>query len=188
MYPHFLGSPRVTFPLFSSFSPLQIPASPDTNARDSGLIPWLARSPGGGNRTPLQYSCIENPMERGAWWATVQGVAKSWAQLSTQHFHFSDTNKMQALRFLEITSLGALRLDRSDRFPLASIWETVPGTLAMGRTAGKDSQGALTGSMGSQSHTLDQGSLRSFSLGAELLRWLWASLLPTVCREKTFPR
>ena len=91
------------------------------NEGDVGSISGPERSPGGGNGNPLLYSCLENPMDRGAWWATVQGVAKSWAQLSAQHFHFSDTNKMQALRFLEIISLGALRLDPSDRFPLASI-------------------------------------------------------------------
>ena len=42
-----------------------------------GLIPELGRTPGEGNGNPLQYSCLENPMERGAWWATVDGVAKS---------------------------------------------------------------------------------------------------------------
>ena len=45
------------------------------------LIPGLGRSPGEGNGNPLQYSCLENPMDRGAWWATVRGVAKSWARL-----------------------------------------------------------------------------------------------------------
>ena len=45
---------------------------------DSGLIPGLGRSPGEGNGNPLQYSCLENPTEGGAWWATVHGVAKSW--------------------------------------------------------------------------------------------------------------
>ena len=45
------------------------------NAGDPGLIPGLGRSPGGGNGNPLQYSCLENPMDRGAWWATVCGVA-----------------------------------------------------------------------------------------------------------------
>ena len=55
------------------------------NARDAGLIPELGRSPGGGNSNPLQYSCLENPMDRGVWWATVQGVTKSQTQLSTQH-------------------------------------------------------------------------------------------------------
>ena len=38
--------------------------------------PWVGRSPGEGNGNPLQYSCLENPMDRGAWWATVHGVAK----------------------------------------------------------------------------------------------------------------
>ena len=41
-----------------------------------GSIPGLRGSPGGGNGNPLQYSCLENPMGRGAWWATVHGVAK----------------------------------------------------------------------------------------------------------------
>ena len=50
--------------------------------RDSGSIPGSGRSPGGGNGNPLQHSCLENPMDRGAWWATVHGVAKSWTWLS----------------------------------------------------------------------------------------------------------
>ena len=45
--------------------------------RDSGSIPGLGRSPGGGNGNLLQCSCLENPMDRAAWWATVHGVAKS---------------------------------------------------------------------------------------------------------------
>ena len=48
---------------------------------------------GEGNGTPLQYSCLENPMDGGAWWAAVHGVVKSWTRLSdftfTFHFHFS---------------------------------------------------------------------------------------------------
>ena len=47
------------------------------NAGDLGLIPRLGRSPGEGNGNPLQYSCLENPMDRGAWRATFHGVAKS---------------------------------------------------------------------------------------------------------------
>ena len=47
------------------------------DARDEGRIPGLGRSPGGGKGNPLQYSCLENSMDRGAWWATVHGVAKS---------------------------------------------------------------------------------------------------------------
>ena len=47
------------------------------SARDSGSIPGLGRSPGEGNGYPLQYSCLENPLDRGTWWATVQGVTES---------------------------------------------------------------------------------------------------------------
>ena len=50
---------------------------------DTGLIPVSGRSPGGGNGNPLQYSGLENPMESGTWQATVHGVAKSQARLST---------------------------------------------------------------------------------------------------------
>ena len=46
------------------------------NAGDEGFIPGLGRSPGEGNGNPLQYSCLESPMDRGAWWATVHGVAE----------------------------------------------------------------------------------------------------------------
>ena len=52
------------------------------SAEDKGLISGLGRCPGEGNGYPLQDSCLENSMERGAWWATVHGVAKSWTQLS----------------------------------------------------------------------------------------------------------
>ena len=54
----------------------------ECNAGDEGLIPGLGRSPGEGNGNPLHYSCLENPMDRGAWRATVHGVAneldKTW--------------------------------------------------------------------------------------------------------------
>ena len=52
------------------------------NAGDLASIPGLGRSPGEGNGNPLQYSCLENPMDGGAWWATVHGVAKSQTWLS----------------------------------------------------------------------------------------------------------
>ena len=54
--------------------------NPSVNAgdiKDAGLISGLGRSPGGGNGNPLQYSCLENPMDRGAWWAAVHKVAES---------------------------------------------------------------------------------------------------------------
>ena len=52
------------------------------NAGDLGSIPGLGRSPGEGNGNPLQYYCLENPMDRGAWWATAHGVSKSRTRLS----------------------------------------------------------------------------------------------------------
>jgi len=51
------------------------PASAE-GVRDMGLIPGSGRSPGGGHDNPLQYSCLKNPMDRGAWWAMVRRVAK----------------------------------------------------------------------------------------------------------------
>ena len=52
------------------------------NVRDMALIPGSGRSPRGGHGSALQYSCLENPMDRGAWQATVHGVTKSQTQLS----------------------------------------------------------------------------------------------------------
>ena len=60
-----------------------LPASAG-DTRDMGSIPGLGRSPGGGNGNPLQYSCLENSVDRGAWRATVDGVAKRRTQLSAR--------------------------------------------------------------------------------------------------------
>ena len=68
------------------------------NTGGSGLIPGSGRSPGGGNGKPLQYSCLGNPMDREAWWATIHGVAKSQTRLSdfTFTFHFHALEKEMA--------------------------------------------------------------------------------------------
>ena len=58
----------------------------DCNAGDPGLIPGLGRSPGEGNGNTLQYSCLENPMDGGAWQATAHGVTQSWTRLSNITF------------------------------------------------------------------------------------------------------
>ena len=50
--------------------------------RDVGSTPRSGRSPGGGHGNPFQYSCLENPMDRGAWWAIVDRVAKGWTHNS----------------------------------------------------------------------------------------------------------
>ena len=52
------------------------------SAEDLGLIPGLERSPGGGYGNPFQYFCLENLLDRGAWWATVYAVIKGWTQMS----------------------------------------------------------------------------------------------------------
>ena len=73
---------------FSGGAVARNPPANEGDAEDSGSIPESGRSPGAGNGTPLQYSCLENPMDRGAWWAAVHGVAKSRTRLHF-HFHFS---------------------------------------------------------------------------------------------------
>ena len=64
------------------------------DTRDVGLIPGLGRSPGGGHGNPLQYFCLENPRDRGAWQATVHGVAKSQTRLKQINSHtvFNNNN------------------------------------------------------------------------------------------------
>ena len=63
------------------------------NVGDRSSIPGLGRSPEESNGYPLQYSGLENSMDRGAWQAAVQGIAKSWTQLSDFHFHKVSKNK-----------------------------------------------------------------------------------------------
>ena len=87
------------------------------DARDVGSIPESGRSPGEGNGNPLQYSCLENPMDGGAWWATVHEVAKSRTRLSnitlTFHFHalekeMATHSSVLAWRFPEMGAPGGL--------------------------------------------------------------------------------
>ena len=69
--------------------------NPPANAvdiRDAGSNPGLGRSPVGRHGNPLQYSCLENPMDRGAWWATVHGVTKSRTQLKRLGTHTCTIN------------------------------------------------------------------------------------------------
>ena len=72
------------------------------NVGDLGSIlrsdPWVKKFPGEGNGNPLQYSCLENPMDEGAWWAAVHGVTKSQTRLSgfTFTFHFHALEKEMA--------------------------------------------------------------------------------------------
>ena len=70
------------------------------NAGDPGSIPGSGRSPGEGNGNSLQSSCLVNPMDRGAWWATVCGVMKSWTRLRTHAMRLLHTESKISLLFL----------------------------------------------------------------------------------------
>ena len=85
--------PRIVYILFilnaCYYLSLGFPGGPviknlSANAGDTGSIPGSGRSPGGGNGNPLEYSCLGNPMDRGAWLATVHGVTKSQTNLPTK--------------------------------------------------------------------------------------------------------
>ena len=70
---------------FAGGAVVKSPPATAGDAGDTGSIPGLGRSPGGGNGSPLQYSCLKNPMDRGDCQAIVQGAAKNRAQLSDTH-------------------------------------------------------------------------------------------------------
>ena len=76
------------------------------NTGDLGLIPGLGRSPGEENSYPLQYSYLENLMDRGALWTTVHGVAKSWTRLSDFAFTHINFNTIVTLNYEMLTKVG----------------------------------------------------------------------------------
>ena len=78
---------RLPTPVVLSFPGSSAGKESACNEGDLGSIPGLERSPGEGNTNPLQYSCLENSMDRRIWWATVHGVAKSQTWLDDFHFH-----------------------------------------------------------------------------------------------------
>ena len=84
------------------------------NVGDLGLIPGLGRSPGEGYSTTLQYSCLENPMDGGAWLATVHGVAKSWTRLSDFTFLYPQYN--EACNDTNIKGLGSFAMNLKENF------------------------------------------------------------------------
>ena len=75
---------------------VQNPPADAGDIRDGGSNPGLGRSPGGGHDNPLQYSCLENPMDRGDWWATVHRVTKSQTQLKWLSTHTYTINSRYA--------------------------------------------------------------------------------------------
>ena len=87
-----------SFQAFGTFLVAQMVKNPPANAgdiRDMGSIPGLGRFPGGGHGSPVQYSCLENPMDRGAWWALFHRVTKSWTLLKRLHMHHLGKKSVQ---------------------------------------------------------------------------------------------
>ena len=84
------------------------------NAGDTGLIPGSGRSPREGNDKPIQYSCLKNPMDRGAWWATVHGATKvrhDWACSLNSKFH-----KTELIHTIDYSNLKNAGLDLLNLF------------------------------------------------------------------------
>ena len=71
--------------------------NPPANARDAGSIPGSGRYPGEGNGNPLQYSCLENLTDRGAWWAIVHGIPNRWTWMSTAASGADRTHLMERI-------------------------------------------------------------------------------------------
>ena len=98
----------------------------DCNAGDLGSIPGSVRSPGEGNGNPLQYSCLENPIDGGTWWATVHGVAKSRTQLSN-FTHFTQQASLVAQMVKYLTAMWETRVQSLGRkYPLEEKWQPTP--------------------------------------------------------------
>ena len=86
------------------------------NTRDTGLIPGSERSPWGGHGNPLHYSCLENPTDRGAWWATVHRVAQSQTQLKKISMHTCTVPLWGEIRPMESESQEAC--EQNNALPL----------------------------------------------------------------------
>ena len=86
--------------LFGGFPGSSVSKESACSSGDLGLIPVSGRSHGGRNGKPLQYPCLENPMDGGSWWAAVHGVVKSWARLSNFHFILFGTCKIHTFLML----------------------------------------------------------------------------------------
>ena len=104
--------------------PLQVDKESVCNVGDSCLIPGLERSPGGGNGNPLQYSCLENAMDRGAWQATVHGVSRVGHDLATKPLPpwKESYDKLDILKSKDITLPTEGHIVKAMVFPVVIIW------------------------------------------------------------------
>ena len=129
-----LKSKKKIFLVFSVVQASQVVLvvkNPPANAgdvRDTGSIPGLERSTGGGHGKPLQYSCLKNPMDKGAWRATVNGVAKSWTQLKWLSMHRTSKALCSCLGRAAMSS-KMVRLSAGWPYSLESLYK---GCLSLG--------------------------------------------------------
>ena len=100
-----------------------LPASAE-DIKDTGLTPELERSPGGGHGSPFQYACLENPMDRGAWWATVHGVAKSHTRL--KQLQFSSVQSLSRVRLFATLQTVARKAPLSMGLSRQKYWNGLP--------------------------------------------------------------
>ena len=105
------------FRSFPGGSALKNPLASAGDMRDTGLIPGSGIFPGGGHGNPLQYSCLENPLDRGAWRATVYGVAKTWTWLKRLSTH---TQRAQSALGMTVV-LGSASVTLVQGFALAAL-------------------------------------------------------------------
>ena len=95
------------------------------DTKDAGWIPASGRSPGGGNGNPLQYSCLENPMNRGTWWAAVHRVTKNQIQLRAHtqgKIYSSHNDQLPNFQNMNIATMGFLVAQTVKH--LSAMWET----------------------------------------------------------------
>ena len=98
--------------------------------KDAGLIPGLGKSSGEGHGNPLQYSCLGNSMNSGAWWAMVHGVKKSWTWLKRLSMHTHQHNQQVFLLQLRVMEKKVNKTLGSDQLPylwgyLLDLWEKI---------------------------------------------------------------
>ena len=108
--------PLTTAPIISGFPESSVGKESACNERDLGSIPGWGRSPGGGNSNPVQYSWLKNPVDRGAWWAAVPGVAERQTQVRTERPPTSFSGVAAALSNPRVTA-SCKDLDVEDATP-----------------------------------------------------------------------
>ena len=114
-----------------------LPASA-ADVRDAGSIPGTERSPGGGHGNPLQYSCLENPMDRGAWKATGHSVTKSWTRLKRlsmckwKFYHQASFLKMQ-MYYLGWRGILSFQIKL---YLVSTLWQSSPGFICTNTSPG----------------------------------------------------